>query len=110
MATTFQDPIRTLQILDALEQAGFSDEAFAIIHHHQPAMTIAAHRAYCAMLAESGEEFKLNNNMLVQKRLDMILTMYRSAGFSSGAGSVFVHLAQASISEVPHDRRPRFEQ
>jgi hypothetical protein len=110
MQTTFQDPSRTLQLLDELGQAGFTDEAFAVVHHHKPPMTIADHRAYCTMLAEDGDYFKLNSNMLVQKRLDMILTMYRSAGFSSGASPVFYHLAQASLSEVPHDTRPRSEQ
>ncbi len=62
------------------------------------------------MLADDGDEFRLLSNQLVQKRLDMILTMYRSAGFSSGAESVFLHLAQASICELPHDMRPRSEQ
>ena len=62
------------------------------------------------MLIEGGDDFKTNNNRLVQQRLTMILTIYRSAGFSSGKEAVFLRLAQAAVEELPHDLRPISEQ
>ena len=107
---TYSDPQRSLELLDALQASGFGDEAFAVIHHHKEPMKIDAHRRYCTMLIEGGDDFKTNNNRLVQQRLSMILTMYRSAGLSSGKEAVFFWLAQAAVGELPHDLRPISEQ
>jgi len=106
----YSDPKKSLELLDALVASGFGDEAFAVMHHHKEPMTIEAHRRYCYMLIEEEDDFKTNNNRLVQRRLEMTLTMYRSAGFSSGKEAVFVHLAKAVLLEVPHDQRPLSEQ
>ena len=106
----FADPLKSLELLDALGASGFNDQAFAVIHHHKVPMTIEAHRRYCAMLSEDGDIFKTTNNRLIQKRLEMILTMYRSAGFTGEQNSVFIHLANAALAEVPHDLRPIAEQ
>ena len=106
----FADPAKSLELLDALEASGFDDKAFSVIHYHKEPMTIEAHRRYCSMLSEDGDEFKTINNRLVQRRLTMILTMYRSAGFRSGKDSIFVFLAKAALTELPHDTRPLSEQ
>ena len=106
----FAEPRKSLELLKALQAAGFTDDAFSVIHHHTPPMTMEAHGRYCAMLAEDGDNFKTINNRLVQQRLEMILTMYRSAGFSSGSKSIFANLAQATVIELPHDLRPLSEQ
>jgi len=40
----------------------------------------------------------------------MVLAMYRAGQFASNDPRIFVHLAQAALLEVPHDRRPLAEQ
>ena len=106
----YSDPTATLRLLDALETSGFDDSAFAVVHHHQPPQTISEHRNYCNMLADGEDCFQTANNQLIQKRLEMILTMYRSGGFSKIKNPVFKLLAAAAILELPHDRRTLAEQ
>ena len=104
------EPSRTLALLDQLEQAGFDDTSFSVIHHHKEPQTISEHRRYCSMLVEDGGLFRTINNQLVQMRLELILTMYRSAGFCTGNPGVFLNLAKAALAEIPHDHRPISEQ
>lgn len=104
------DPAKTISLLDALVASGLTDSAFAVLHHHTPAQTIAEHQKYCADLADEGEHFRTVNNQLIQRRLEMVAAMYRGAGFASGAEAVFIHLAHAALLEVHHDRRPLREQ
>ncbi len=106
----YSNPAKTITLLDALTISGFTDSAFAIIHHHNPAQSIADHRKYCALVDEGGDFFRTSNNRLIQRRLEMITTMYRSAGFASGDESIFINLAKAALIEVPHDTRPVSEQ
>jgi hypothetical protein len=95
------DPTATLQLLDALEALGFTDEAFSKLHHFSLVgrnATIARHRAYC----EKTSSFAADGaNELVQCRLRLVLDSYRRGGFSSGRSAVFVALAEAAFHEMP---------
>jgi hypothetical protein len=106
----FADPAGTLALLDELESLGFSDEAFSTLHHFVQPERIVSHRRYCAGLVEERASFRTNTNKLVQRRLAMVLAMYRAGPFASNDPQIFVHLAQAALLEVPHDRRPLAEQ
>jgi len=108
--STYADPARTLALLAELEALGFPDSAFVILHHHGQPQGITDHRRYCEMLAEEGATFRTKNNQLVQRRLEMVLAMYKAGAFASGAPRVFEFMAQAALLEVPHDRRPLAEQ
>ncbi len=104
------DPATTLRLLDELQPFGFSDEAFALLHHFPDSEPIANHRRYCKALKEEGVRFRTKNNPLVQRRLEMVLAMFKAGGFRSAIPAVFEHLARATVLEVPHDRRPLSEQ
>lgn len=106
----YSKPAKTLTLLDALTVSGFTDSAFAIIHHHNPAQSIDEHRKYCTMVTEDGDFFRTTNNQLIQRRLEMIANMYKYAGFASANESIFINLAKATLIEVPHDTRPVSEQ
>jgi hypothetical protein len=106
----YTDPLRTLALLDELQTLGLSDKAFSIIHHFQKPETIASHRNYCEMLSEEGGRFRTKNNPLVQRRLEMLLAMYKAGGFKGQYTVVWEHLAQAATLEVPPDERPLSEQ
>jgi hypothetical protein len=106
----YSDPSRTLAFLQELESLGFRDDAFAVLHHFKEPETIANHRRYCEMLVEETSTFRTNSNRLVQRRLEMVLAMYKAAKFTSEASEVFVHLARATVVGLPHDGRPLSEQ
>jgi hypothetical protein len=95
------DPKKSIELLDALAALGFTDRAFATLHHFRFAgrdATIQEHRRYC----ERTEDFQGDGeNERVQKRLALVLTAYTSGGFRSRAEKVFVALAQAAMEEIP---------
>ena len=95
------DPKRSLELLRALSELGFTDEAFARLHHfrvtNQRAL-ISAHRHYC----EKTRGFRPGGeNDRVQQRLEMVLRAYRSGGFQSSDPRIFCALADASFFELP---------
>lgn len=106
----YADPARTIEFLTELQALGFDDAAFSVLHHFARPESIARHRQYCEMLQEEGAYFRTNSNRLVQRRLAMVLSMYKAGGFTSHSPEVFHHLASAVIAEVPHDRQPLSEQ
>ena len=108
--TTNDNPARTLALLRELAAVGFSDSAFSTLHHFKAPETIARHRAYCEGLKEEGARFRTNTNKLVQRRLELVLAMYRAGGFKTQTSELFVHLAKAALLEFPHDNRPLQEQ
>ena len=95
------DPKKSLELLRALTDLGFTDEAFAHLHHFRltnKKALISAHRYYCEkiLVFQPGGE-----NELVQQRLDLVLRAYRSGGFQSKDPSVFCALADAAFYELP---------
>lgn len=97
----YTDPARTLHLLQQLEDLGMSDSAFSILHHFSKPESIARHRDYCQRLVDEGARFRTANNPRVQRRLEMVLAMYKAGGFASGHQGVFGHLAKAAALEVP---------
>ena len=90
----------TILLLDKLEKLGFSDDAFAKLHHFRDKgvnETIASHRKYCQKVDVLYEN---RNNHLVQQRLELVLSAYLSGGFKSNKSIVFVHLAEAAYQEI----------
>ena len=108
--TDYTDPARTLALLNELEGVGMSNDAFSILHHFQSPETIQSHTSYCRLLSEEGSRFRTRSNPLVQRRLEMVLAMYRAGGFKETTSALFEHLAHAAVLEVPFDRRPLAEQ
>jgi hypothetical protein len=106
----YTDPANTLALLDKLEALGFTDRAFAIIHHFEKPEKIASHRRYCEMLREEGAHFRTTTNRLVQQRLSMLARIFEAGPFKSRSSALFERLAEAVLLEVPHDRRPLAEQ
>lgn len=106
----YTDPVNTLALLDKLEALGFSDKAFAILHHFENPEKIASHRRYCEMLREEGAHFRTPTNQLVQKRLSILARIYEAGQFESQSSALFERLAEAVLLEVPHDRKPLAEQ
>lgn len=106
----YSNPTRTLELLDELEALGIPDQAFSIIHHFEKPEKIATHRRYCEMLREEGASFRTNSNRLVQRRLELLLTLYKTGQFTVKSRALFECLANAVVLEIPHDRRPLFEQ
>jgi len=95
------DPKKSLELLRSLSELGFTDEAFAHLHHFRltdKKALISAHRYYCEkiLVFQPGGE-----NELVQQRLSMVLRAYRSGGFQSKDPSVFCALADAAFYELP---------
>jgi hypothetical protein len=103
------DPARTLYLLQQLEGLGMSDSAFSVLHHFSKPESIASHRNYCQVLVDEGARFRTANNPRVQKRLEMVLSMYKAGGFTSSSHGVFEHLAKAAALELPVDPRPLSE-
>jgi hypothetical protein len=110
MDRDYSDPSRTLSLLNELEGLGLRDDEFAVLHHFKEPEKISNHRKYCERLAEDGNRFRTLPNKRVQRRLEMVLAMYKAGGFRSSSREVFRHLAEASVAEIPHDRRPLSEQ
>ncbi|MDF2457767.1 MAG: hypothetical protein K0S79_183 [Nitrospira sp.] len=95
------DPRRTIELLEELKQLGFTDRAFARLHHFRLQGrddNIADHAAYCE---KQGSLRAGGTNEAVQLRLQLVLNAYRSGGFKSGLEAVFVSLAEAAWAEIP---------
>ena len=94
-------PKETIEILKYLEKNGLTDEEFRIVHH-MTNNTIKAHRGYCNKIHEFiGEE---SNNTKVRKRLKIMESALRCAGFSlPPKPGVLRSLAEAAVAEVPKD-------
>jgi methylglyoxal synthase len=94
---------RSLELLDELEQLGFDDAAFGLLHHFRATRdhmdTMARHRQYC----REHESFRAGDtNEKVQKRLELVVNAYRAGPFNRG-GPVFALLAEAAVCEVPFE-------
>ena len=100
-------PKRSIELLNSLAALGFTDRAFAALHHFALAgrdATIEEHRRYCEKTAAFQDD---GENLRVQKRLELVLAAYTAGGFKSGTEQVFVALAEASMSEIPPHRTRR---
>ena len=97
------NPKRSLELLDQLAALGFTDKAFAQLHHfrlkikNRPAR-IVAHRRYCKKYASFQDD---GENERVQLRLALVLHAYRAGGFKSNDPRIFVALADAAFREIP---------
>lgn len=94
-------PQETLRLIEKLEALGFTDSAFALLHHSRVRGwhgTIAGHRQYCA---KTGEFQADRENERVQRRLALVLAAYAGGPFQSGSSAVFSALAEAAFAEVP---------
>lgn len=94
-------PQSTVELLGALTALGFSDEAFAQLHHFRlkrRKASISGHLRYCGKITsfQSGGE-----NERVQRRLDLVLNAYQAGGFRSKDSRVFIGLADAAFHELP---------
>jgi lipopolysaccharide biosynthesis regulator YciM len=95
------NPQDTWNLLDELESLGFDDSAFALLHHFRErgeSHAIAAHRRYCEKTAEFRADL---NNERTQRRLELVLRVYKGAGFRSHSHAVFRGLAEAAFAEIP---------
>ena len=94
-------PKRSLELLDQLKSLGFTDAAFAQLHHFRLKGRrdhISAHRKYCEKITSFQGD---GENERVQLRLELVLHAYRSSGFTSHDPRVFVALADAAFHEIP---------
>ncbi|MGA2262080.1 MAG: hypothetical protein ABSH28_11655 [Acidobacteriota bacterium] len=89
------NPKKSLELLRTLTELGFTDEAFARLHHFRlkdRKALISAHQRYCQKI----ESFQGDGeNERVQRRLELVLNAYRAGGFRSTGPHVFVALADA---------------
>ena len=92
-------PKRTIELLDCLEDLGFTDAEFRLVHH-MPDTSIRVMRRYCEEHASfQGSD---STNAKVLERLEIVAKAFQAAGFSSPARSgVFAALAAAAVSELP---------
>ena len=65
-------PKRSIDLLNALEPLGFSEEHFRAIHHFGETASIEAHRNYCAKTGS----FTSDTNTAVRKRLEIIYGLF----------------------------------
>jgi hypothetical protein len=93
------DPADTVALLDELESLGFDNGAFSVVHHFEPAPSIARHRHYCSTRVERFEPG--GTNARVQQRLRAILGAYRGGGFQRRSADLFEFLARAAVVEFP---------
>jgi hypothetical protein len=107
---SYDNPARTLALLRELEGLGFPEAAFSLLHHFEKPATIASHRRYCEGLKEEDARFRTNTNRLVQRRLEIVLNLYRAGEFTNRAPALFEHLARAALIELPHEKRQLNEQ
>jgi hypothetical protein len=98
MKENMNKPTITIVLLDRLEELGFTNEFFDIVHHFN-GESIESHRKYCAN--HTGVFKAGGTNEQVQKRLHIILNSYVSGGFTNP--DVFRYLAHASVVEIPYD-------
>lgn len=95
------DPSRTLELLDRLQDHGFEDSSFALLHHF-PNHSIRSHSTYCQKQVEVGALFQDGGaNSLVQHRLEIVHGAYQGGGFTDRSPELFVLLSKAALAEVP---------
>ncbi len=96
------NPRDTVKLLDALQKRGFTDNQFSRLHHlsrRGRVATIQAHRYYCS---ERISEFQENGtNVLVQRRLILLLAKYESLPPSELKPDVFPSLIEKVLAEIP---------
>ena len=95
------NPKKSLDLLRALTELGFTDDAFSQLHHFRlknRKALISEHRHYCEMTESFQDE---GENERVQRRLELVLNGYRVGGFRSGDPRVFAALADAAFHELP---------
>jgi hypothetical protein len=110
MQYQYDEPTRTIELLNALASYGFPDSAFSKLHHFKQPERIASHRRYCEDLAEEGGRFRTNSNRLVQRRLELVLKIIQSSPITNREKATFDLLAQLARLEFPDDKRPLNEQ
>ncbi len=93
----YDDPKRTVQLLDQLEAVGLTDEILKSIHHLQ-GETIHSHRDHCFKLKTL---FSAQTNMDVQKRLLFIFDSYDKYIKAPGNLAALKALARAAIVILP---------
>jgi hypothetical protein len=95
------NPKKSLDLLQRLSEIGFTDEAFARLHHFRlkdRKASIAEHLHYLAKTTTFQDD---GENERVQRRLELVLKAYQAGGFVSGDAGVFAALADAAFSELP---------
>ena len=95
------NPKKSLELLDNLVALGFTDSAFARLHHFRlkgRRARISGHRKYCKRIESFHGD---GQNERVQRRLKLVLSAYRRGGFHSADQRVFEALADASFYEIP---------
>ena len=102
IATRFMaNPKRSVELLNQLETSGFTDEAFALLHHSRVRGrrdTIVSHRSYC----EKHSLFQRDgDNERTQRRLEFVLRRYLHGGGSDCRSDIFVELANRAFGEIP---------
>ena len=95
------NPKRSVELLNQLETLGFTDEAFALLHHSRVRGrrdTIVSHRSYC----EKHSLFQRDgDNERTQRRLEFVLRRYLHGGGSDCRSDIFVELANRAFGEIP---------
>lgn len=95
------NPKRSLELLDELVLLGFTDEAFALLHHFRVRGwrdTIASHRGYC----EKHSLFQRDgDNERTQCRLEFVLRSYLEGVGSDCGSNIFIELANRAFNEIP---------
>lgn len=104
------NPSKTIALLDELLKYGLTDSAFSRLHHFKVPEKISSHRKYCILLVEEEGTFRTNSNRLVQKRLDLVLRLFKAGKFKSSTSQIFEKLAEISMIEYPNERRPLADQ
>ncbi|WP_143435790.1 hypothetical protein [Hydrogenophaga sp. IBVHS2] len=97
--SSYTSPKRALFLLDELQALGFTDKAFGVLHHFGPKERIQSFRNYCETRPKAFQAG--GTNAAVVQRLEMVLRMYWAAGLMSSHEDLFVHLAHATMVEVP---------
>ena len=93
-------PKDTLLLLDRLESLGFTDSAFALLHHFRSKgrdEPISKHRSHCEITNEFQDD---GNNEKVQLRLKLVLSAYLLGGFKKTDPKIFECLAEAAYLEI----------
>lgn len=92
------EPQLTIALLQELQSYGFTDNEFALIHHHHGSTKIKGHLNYCS----NHLRFERNsNNAKVYNRLEIILNAFKGGGFSKDNEKVMEYLAKASVVQIP---------
>lgn len=96
------DPKCTVRLVNRLEKMGFSNDAFALLHHRREKgerETISGFRSYCANL---NGRFRTASNRLVHDRLVQVLKGRLSSIEGSAPPVDFETLADRAYKAIPH--------